>query len=68
MRRECEFLINHRHAGFARVQRIAGNVVRAVEKHFAFVRRNRAGEDFHQRGFARAVFADERHDFAGRDG
>ena len=68
MRREREFLINHRHAGLARVERIAGNVSRAVEKHLALVRRNRAGQNFHQRGFARAVFADERHDFAGRDG
>ena len=56
---EVEFLINHRHAGVARMQRIARLERTAVEREAAAVRSVRAAEHLHQRAFAGTVFADE---------
>ena len=64
---EVEFLINHRHAGGARVQRIARLERLAVKREAAGIRPVRATEHFHQRAFACTVFTDERVDFPGGD-
>ena len=65
--REVEFLINHRHAAVAGVQRIAWLERLAVECELAGVRSVRAAEHLHQRAFAGTVFADERVDLPGVD-
>jgi hypothetical protein len=50
--------------GFARVAQPNGT---AMEAYFAGVRRVNAGEQFHERRFPRAVFADDGVHFAGAD-
>src|SRR6478672_804948 len=67
MRREIQFLINHRDAAAPRVQGISGRVRFAIKKHFPAVWHERPAERFHERAFAGAVFADERVNFAESD-
>ena len=66
--REVELLVNHRDAALARVQRVRRAERLAIERDASGVGLIRAGEDFHQRAFARAVLADERVRLAGCDG
>ena len=65
--REVEFLINHRHAAVAGVQRIAWLKRLAVEREAPGVRPVSAAERLHQRAFAGAVLAYERVDLPGGD-
>ena len=65
MRREVQLLIDHRDAGLAGLLRTGGGVGLAEKGHLAFVGSMGAAEDFHQRAFAGAVFADQGEDFAG---
>ena len=61
---EVEFLMNERHAlrqCFADGLELHGL---AVDENFAGVRRLHAGEDFHERAFARAIFANHCEYFA----
>jgi hypothetical protein len=66
MRRQIQFLVNHRNAASHCLQRTARRVRRAVQKHFAAVRLQRAAQRFHQRAFARAIFANQRVNFPRR--
>jgi len=63
--RDGEFLVNGDDAGAAGVEGIARGERSAVELERAGVGRVNAGEDFHEGGFAGAVFADERVDLTG---
>jgi hypothetical protein len=65
---ERELLIDHGHARQSALQRIARMIRRAVQPDFAGIGLICAGEDFHQRAFARAVFTHQRQNFAGVDG
>ena len=62
---ERQFLVDHRHAGFAGIEGIARTIGLAVEPHFALVGRMGAGEHFHQGAFAGAIFTNEGKDLAG---
>ncbi len=66
VRRQRQFLVDHRDAGPARVERIARRKRLAGQPHRAAVRRERACENRHQRALARAVLADERAHLARR--
>ena len=68
VRRQRQLLVDHRHAGAARLDRLARRVRRAFEPHLARIRPNRAGQDGHQRALARAVLADQRAHLARPDG
>ena len=67
MRRDRQLLVDHGHAGPARLQRVARRVGLAVQRHGAGVGGEGAGQDGHQRALARAVLPDEGDDLAGRD-
>src|SRR5437773_4217667 len=60
MRREDEFLIDHRYAAAPGVRRVPGNERLPIQLDHSSVRFVCAAEDLHQRAFARAVLADER--------
>src|SRR5678815_4946513 len=64
MRCEREFLIDHRHAATACVQRVTRSEGPAVQFDLAAVRRMRAAQNFHQRALPCAIFSDERVDLA----
>ena len=66
MRRERELLVNHRHAGVARVDGLARLVRTAVEPHDPGVGPERARQDPHQRALAGAVLPDQRTHLARR--
>ena len=63
VRRERQLLINHRHAGLARLARISRRVRRAVQRHRSGIGNDGAGKNRHQRALARAVLPDERAHF-----
>jgi hypothetical protein len=65
VRRQVQFLVDHRDPASPRVQRIGGAKRRALELEVARVRHVRAAEDLHQRAFAGAILPDERVDFTG---
>jgi len=65
MRRERQFLIDHRDAAIARVLGTARRVRLAVKTHRPGVWKVRAGQNLHQRALAGAVLADERVRLAG---
>jgi hypothetical protein len=61
------FLVDH---GYAQCSGVGGSAemnLTAVPEHFAGVVLKHAGDDFHERGFAGAVFAHEEMDLAGFD-
>ena len=62
---QAEMLEHHGNTQRARLLRVAHLHRLAVEVHAAFVGLDRAVDDFHQRGFARAVFAQHGMDLAG---
>jgi hypothetical protein len=64
VRRERQLLIDHGHAGAARIERVARSVGTAFQQHPAGIRSEGAGEDGHERALAGAVLSDERADFA----
>src|SRR5947207_1704592 len=60
VRCERQFLIDHRHAGAACMQRIAWMERGAVESHGSGIRLKCAGQNAHQRTFPGAILTDER--------
>ena len=67
MRGEIQLLIDHRDAKPKGIERLVRGEGMTPEMNLARVRVLRTGKDFHERRFARAVFADEGVDFAGAD-
>ena len=65
VRRDAEFLMHHGDAGCARVAHRSKPGLPAVQHETPGEIRVHAGDDLHQRAFARAVFADETMDLAG---
>ena len=65
VRRDAEFLMHHGDAGGEGVARRAEAGLPPVQHEAAGEFRMHAGDDLHQRAFARAVFADETMDLAG---
>ena len=61
---EVQFLVDDRDAVLLGVAWVAQRQAAAFEKHLALVVRVDAAEDLHQGGFAGAVLADQRVDFA----
>jgi hypothetical protein len=59
VRRERQLLVDHRDAGAARVERAAGAIRPAVERHRPGVGPQRARQDSHQCALAGAVLADD---------
>ena len=64
---EVELLVNHRDAFETGVVRIFRFVGHPAQLHRTRVGPVGAAQHFHQRTFTRAVFADQRMDFTGRD-
>ena len=67
MRRQIQLLVNHGDAAAAGVQRIRGGKRTAIEFDLPGVGNVSAAQNFHERAFAGAVFADERVNFARAD-
>ena len=68
VRRDRQFLIDHRDAGAPGVERFPRMVVGPVEPHRAGVGPLRARQDAHQRALAGAILPDERAHFSARHG
>jgi hypothetical protein len=67
VRRERELLMDHRHAGRSRVDRLTRRVGHTLEPHRAGVGLDRARQDRHERALAGAVLPDERAHLPGGD-
>src|SRR5688572_11777447 len=64
VRRQRQLLVNHRDAGLTRLAWIFWRVRHAVQRHRSGVWSGRAGQNRHQRAFARAILADQRTYFS----
>ena len=60
VRREIQFLINHRDAGAERIDGPRGSVWLPLDDELTGIGAINAGQDLHQRGLAGAVLADQR--------
>jgi len=65
---EGQLLVDHGHAGPARVEGVAGPIRLAVQPHLPRVGLVRAGQDLHQGALPGPVLADQGVHLAGRDG
>ncbi len=65
VRREAQFLVDHRHSGGAGVERPPRRVRPALKNHASGVGLKRPGKDLHEGALAGAVLADEGVDFTG---
>src|SRR4029079_6471879 len=64
MRTQRKLLMTQHYHVEPGVERVSGHVRLAINRHRSFVRSKGAGNDFHQRTFAGAVFTDESMHFA----
>ena len=68
MRREQRFLVDHRNPDRRRLRRGFEMHLAALPQHLPGIALDDSGDDLHQRGLARAIFAQQQMHFAGLNG